>query len=172
MAGMAKLYEREIDAPLLDAYWLALRDWTLEEFESAAGHLMRESKFMPRPAEFTALRKAARMTAGEAWALVLNYVRHGYVRWQGGGVTQMGAVTKPESEIIDRAVNAIGGYEAVAMSETDKTHFLERRFCEHYESIQDAEDIRECLPQLTGPSTLAISGPRAARDLLPKPQKQ
>ena len=68
MTGMAKVYERELDALLLDAYWVALRDWSLEDFERAAGELMRTNEFMPRPAAFNALRKAAtKLLASEAW---------------------------------------------------------------------------------------------------------
>lgn len=74
MTGMGELYQRELSGPLLDAYWLALRDWPLAEFEAAAAHLMATATFMPRPAEFNALRKAGRQTAGEAWLAVLENV--------------------------------------------------------------------------------------------------
>lgn len=148
MNGMAKLYERELDRAVLDAYWLALGDWTLEAFEAAAAQLMRTSKFMPRPADFHELRKAGRLTAGEAWARVLEYVRKDYCHWQGGGVSKLGSVPEPDGVLIDRAVKAIGGYQAIAMSQTDQTHFLEKRFCDHYHSIQDATEIREAVPQL------------------------
>ena len=67
LAGMAKLYERELDGPLLDAYWLALGDWSLGDFEQASRRLMATSRFMPRPADYHELRKqAGAMTAGEA----------------------------------------------------------------------------------------------------------
>jgi hypothetical protein len=161
MNGMAKLYERELDKAVLDAYWLALGDWTLEAFEAAAAQLMRTSKFMPRPADFHELRKAGRLTAGEAWARVLEYVRKAYSRWDGGGISKFGNTPEPDSVLIDRAVKAIGGYEAIAMSRTDQTPFLEKRFCEHYESIQDATEIREAVPQIAFDERPKIaSGPR------------
>jgi hypothetical protein len=161
MNGMAKLYERELDAAVLDAYWLALRDWELADFEAAAGQLMRSSKFMPRPAEFHELRKAGRPTAGEAWIRVLEYVRKGYARWEGGGISKFGNAPQPDDALIDRAVQAIGGYDAIAMSSTDKTPFLEKRFCEHYDSMQDADEIREAVPQIArGEDRSRLSGPR------------
>ena len=52
-------------------------------------------------------------------------------------------------EITDRAVAALGGYVAIAMCDEDKLHYLERRFQEIYEGMQDAGDIRAALPNLT-----------------------
>lgn len=161
MTGMAELYQRELSPVLLDAYWISLRDWPLEAFEAAAGQLMKTAEFMPRPADFTALRKAGRATAGEAWAKVLEFARKGYIRWDGGGrPTRDNSVESPDEQLIDRAVRAIGGYEAIAMSPTDKTHFLEKRFCEHYSDIQDAEEIREAVPQIAFDEPARITGPR------------
>jgi hypothetical protein len=166
MTGMAKVYEREIDGALLDAYWLALRDWSLADFEAAAAHLMRTSKFMPRPADFHELREAGRPTAAEAWLKAVE---------ASAGAISCGRVMTVRTcgdPLIDRAVRAIGGYGAIAMCDEDKLHFLERRFAEHYESIQDAEEVRAALPQLTGSdavshsSTFRVTGPRSAKDIL------
>ena len=159
MNGMAKVYEREIDAAVLDAYWLALGRWSLEEFESAAAQLLRTSKFMPRPADFHELARAGRPTAGEAWAHVLQLARH-------GGMPVFGQESPPSlSPLARRALDAIGGLNAVAMSDVDKTPFLERRFCEHYESISDAEEVREALPELTS-TRRSIGGPLGMPELL------
>jgi hypothetical protein len=168
MNGMAKLYERELDGPVLDAYWLALRNWELADFEAGAAHLMRTSTFMPRPADFETLRKAGRPTAGEAWASVLASVRAGYSRWTGGGVSRDPSFTPPDNVLIDRAVQAIGGYDAIGMSNRDQTPFLERRFCEHYDAIRDAEEVRQEVPAIAAQGSRSLEGPRPARDLLPR----
>ena len=126
----------ELDGPVLDVYWIALSDWTLAEFEQACGHLMKTAKFMPRPAEFTELRKAARLSAGEAWALVLEAVR--------------GYAELPADPAVQAAVRALGGVKAIGMLDSDQMPFVERRFAEHYESISDREEVREALPALTG----------------------
>src|SRR5262249_5981687 len=39
-------------------YWLAMQDWSIEDFERAAIHLLREETFMPGPNKFHKLRKA------------------------------------------------------------------------------------------------------------------
>lgn len=143
MAGMAKVYEREIDGPLLDAYWLALRDWSLADFEAAAGHLMATSEFMPRPAAFSALRKAARPSPVEAWDLArrsLQWTVNGYVEAPG------------IDPLVAKALRSIGGANALAMCDEDKLHFLERRFVQVYESLQDSNDTRQALPQIAGPA--------------------
>jgi hypothetical protein len=131
MFGMGKLYERELDQVVLDTYWLALRDWSLEEFEACAVQLMRSARFMPRPADFNDLRKAALPTKGEAWARVLQHCKSGYR--DGKGLT-------PE---IDRAVHALGGYRYLAMAPIDQLQWHEKRFAEHYEDMAEAEEKRD-----------------------------
>lgn len=156
LAGMSKLYERELDAPLLDAYWLALRDWPLAEFEQAAGHLMRSARFMPRPADFTDLRKAARMTSSEAFAVAL---QHGRGAWRAG----------PAVPEVERAVQGIGGWLLIAHATTDNLRFLERRFADAYAELEGRDEIRDALPQIAGPASTwrgRVTGPTKVADLL------
>lgn len=133
MHGMAKVYERELDELLLDAYWLCLRDWSYDEFALAAAHQMLTSKFMPRPADFNDLRKAAQPTAGEAWLNVIAHCRGGYRN--GGGV----------SPDIDRIVAMLGGYRTLAMMPTDELHWQEKRFTQHFEELADVTTARQAL---------------------------
>lgn len=139
LAGMAKLYERELDGPLLDAYWLALGDWSLDDFEQASRRLMATSRFMPRPADYQELRKhAGGMTAGEAWEFALEWVRSGHHR--GHGKAPAG---------IDRAVRAIGGWRLLGHTPEDELRHLERRFAQHFAEIAEAVEVREQLQQLS-----------------------
>lgn len=151
IVGMGRMYGQELDKLVLDAYWLALGDWELADFEAAARHLMQTSKFMPRPADFRDLQKAGRPTAGEAWATVLEYARAG---------VDPCAVLEPAAI---GALRAIGGIRAVMMSE--KTHFLEKRFAEHFEAKQDADDVREAVPQIAGPDR-RLEGPQPIGSML------
>jgi hypothetical protein len=166
--GFAELKGKTLSAAAIELYWHAMQHWSLEDFKSAAVQLLRTSEFMPTPKSFEDLRKAGRPTAGEAWARVLEYARKGWSVWDGSHATVSGALPAPDDDLIDRTVRAIGGYEAIALSSVDATHFLERRFCEHYESIQDAQEIREALPQLTAPAPgKRLQGPASIQDLLP-----
>lgn len=163
--GFAELKGKQLSAPALELFWHSMQSWEIEDFRQAANQLIRTCDFMPTPKDFEALRKAGRPTAGEAWAEVLNYVRTRYspnfpARLNGSS----GLLSDP---LVDRAVNAIGGYRALANSDTDATQFLERRFVEHFESIQDSEDIRQAVPEIaysSGPRRL--SGPASAADVL------
>ncbi len=150
LTGMAKLYERQIDTALLEAYWLGLRDWTLADFEQAAGHLMATSEFMPRPAAFNALRKAAKPAVAEAWQMARNsiqYTPHGYIE-------------KPGIDpLISAALRVIGGANALAMCPADKITFLEKRFSEAYANLDATTVTREALPSVAKPQ---ISDEQAA----------
>lgn len=136
----------------LDLYWSAMSAWTIEDFTAAANQLARTHEFFPNPYHFEQLRKAGRMTAGEAWAKVLEYARHGgFSVWDSGPPSEDDPSARPADPRIDAAVRAIGGYSAIAMSKTDQTPFLERRFAEHYDSISEVEDVRVAVPCLAGP---------------------
>lgn len=141
MAGMGRVFGADVDGVILDAYWLALRDWDLAAFEAAAAHLMATSEFMPRPAAFSALRKAGEETPGEAWARALAYVRGGY-----RGATPGGRV--------DRVVRAMGGYSVIG-GDIAGTPFREKRFVQLWNEIGGAEEVRQALP-----SVARLSGPQ------------
>lgn len=139
----------------LSLYWSAMSGWSIEDFTAAANELARTQEFFPNPYHFEQLRKAGRKTSGEAWAEVLAYARGGgYRQWECGMPTLNTNYPRIEDQLILAAVRAIGGFQAVAQSKIDSTHFLERRFAEHYENISDAEAVREAVPQLAGPSRL------------------
>lgn len=158
VVGFAELKGKQLSAPALELYWRSLQHWSLKDFRAAAEQLLRTSEFMPLPKDFEDLRKAGRLTAGEAWAEVLAHVRAG--AYGGRGIVI--------SELVDRCVAAIGGYNAIGMSETDKTHFLEKRFNEAFEHLQDAEDTREAIPGIaySGSSIRRLKGPESAGSLL------
>ena len=149
--GFAELKGKQLSAPALELYWRALKHWPLEAFQAAAAELLRTSEFMPTPKQFEDLRKAGRMTAGEAFAAAREVAKH----------SRPHTASTSGDPRIDAAAAACGGYFAMGMAETEKIGFLERRFCEHFESISDAEDTREAVPQLAGPSrTRTLGGPR------------
>lgn len=162
VVGFAELKGKQLSAPALELYWRSLQHWPLEDFRAAAEQLLRTCEFMPLPKDFEDLRKAGRPTVGEAWTSVLAWVRSGNYR---GLPCLNGDDRMPPDALAARAVRAIGGYEAIAMSPTDKTQFLERRFAEHYEAMQDADEVREELPQIAYGGTPRISGPRHIGDL-------
>lgn len=141
----------KITPEALEVYWLAMRDWPLKDFREAAAHLARSVEFMPNPFHFDQLRKAGKLTTGEAFAKARAAMRAAMP----GELPSLSC----GDPAIDSAIRACGGYEAFAMVETDKIGFFERRFAEHYEAVSDSTAVREALPfveqqKLTGPRKL------------------
>jgi hypothetical protein len=154
--GFAELKGKSLSAAAVDLYWNAMvrKNWTLAEFCAAAEHLVAATRFMPEPYDFEQLRKAKLPTAGEAWVRAREAING---KWH--SELQSSAMTCGDP-FIDRVVRMIGGYGALAMCNTDKLGFLERRFAEHFETLQDAGEVREALPQLEGhPPRHRLNGP-------------
>lgn len=142
VVGFAALKGRSLPPEAIELYWHTMQDWGIEDFKHAAEQLLRTCQWMPTPKEFEDLRKAARPVAAEAWITA---------RKNAGTAIICGQVTSGKScgeELIDRAVAAIGGYGAIAMCETSKLGFLERRFTEHYGELQDVHETRQAVPQI------------------------
>jgi hypothetical protein len=164
MVAMARLFGSEIDGALLDLYWLCLRDWSREEFDAAVKHLMGNCRFMPRPADFADLRNAVnRVTAGEAFDLARQALRD--------SMPSEWASLRSGNYLVDRAISGCGGYQALAMVETDKIGFFERRFAEHYESMQESDAARRDVPLLSGAckaiaSHAKVAGPQSMSAML------
>lgn len=154
ITGFAELKGKQLSKPALTLFWNSMQAWGIDEFREASNQLIRTCDFMPTPKDFEDLRKAGRPTAGEVWAQIRQLARSSYT-------------AQPEDPVAARALQALGGLRAVAMCDSDKVHFLEKRFAEHFEDLQDAEDIRVAVPQIAysgGQKTL--SGPRRAGLLL------
>lgn len=128
-------------------FWSAMQDWSIEEFRAAANHLAKSVEFMPNPYHFEQLRKASEPTPGEAWAQVRGKLKH------------IGPHDRVSiSPRIDRVVAAMGGYHALAMSNSDAMPFREKRFAELWEEMGEADEIRAALPsvaRITGPASIS-----------------
>lgn len=72
LAKLAHVYGREVDAPLLDAYWRALQDLTPEQLVTAADRALRESVGFPSPA---VIRRLAGVDAASRLALLRQLMR-------------------------------------------------------------------------------------------------
>lgn len=140
MNGLASVFGSTLTPEALDLWWATFADWTVQEFRAAASAVVKRTAFMPRPADFMAIRRATLPTKGEAWAAVLRHLKGGY---RTGGLS-------PE---VDRAVAALGGYRTLAMLPTDQLPWQEKRFAEHYGEAREADETR---PALTGPDWLQL----------------
>jgi hypothetical protein len=151
MAAMARLFNADLDAALLDLYWLALRDWSLADFEGAVAHLLVTSKFMPKPADFSELRKQAGISAAEACAEVFRLVQWGYAQER---------ERLPAKAL--HVVALMGGWNALEMAESSTRHFREKKFCDLWDEVGEIDSARHALPS----AAPRISSPRSVWALL------
>jgi hypothetical protein len=134
--GLGALKKIDLNPAAIDLWWGAFADWSIEDFDAAAKRLILEKQWIG-PNDFQDLRKAGRPTPGEAWEKAVAWAASG--QWRGG---PMG------DDLVDRCVRIIGGYQAIAMCDTDRLHFIERRFCGHFGDIEDRQEIREAVPAI------------------------
>lgn len=120
----------------LELWYSAMSAWAIEEFRAAAQYLMLHEEYFPNPWHFQQLRKAQRMTPGEAWVIALQHVKSG--AYHAG----------PAIPEVERAVQALGGWKIIAWSTIDALPFTEKRFALHYEQLADVAETRQELPAL------------------------
>jgi hypothetical protein len=146
--GLAVIKGKELTSEALDLWWKSMSAWTIEDFKSAASHLVGACQFMPTPYDFVQLRKAGDLTAGEAWQKVLS-----------------GAQIEPDSRMA-RAAKICGGQQAIRHANVERElPFIQRRFMEVYSELSEVDTVRDALPNLTDPSR-GLEGPKELRALL------
>ena len=136
--GMAAMKRIDLTEEAYKMWWLAMKAWSIDNFREAAGYLLTKCQFMPTAYDFDQLREALQPSACEAWTNVITHA--GIGDWKKGPTGDRRT---------DTAVTAIGGYVAVAMCNTDKLGFLERRFMDAYNDLSYSDSVRKTLPDLT-----------------------
>lgn len=135
--GLAAIKSKDITPEALSLWWSAMSRWSIEEFKSAASHLVGACQFMPTPYDFEQLRKAGQPTAGEAWQRVLG-----------------GSELDPGSRE-ERAARIVGGQYHIRHANIEKDlPFIARRFREVYEELTEADGVREALPEIVNHGAL------------------
>ena len=135
MNMMALFYNVELTKEHLRAWFLQMQDWDIDEFDAAARHLTNECEYFPRPKHFADLRRSQQQTPDEAWLVALKHTESGQWRYGGSGDAR-----------VDQAVQLLGGYNVIAMTDTSKLNWTEKRFREVYEDSRDTNEAREALP--------------------------
>jgi hypothetical protein len=154
LLGLAAIMPNaKVTPEALEVWFGAMRDWDIADFRAAASHLAKTCRFMPTPYDFEQVRKAGTTTSAEAFAQALAHCASG--QWR--------QVPHPD-RAIELAVQGLGGWRAMAFCEEDKTHFLEKRFAEHYAELTDKRDTIAALPGIVNAPKLA--GPAPADRLL------
>lgn len=137
LAGLAAIKRVDLTKEVIEIFWRTMKDWSIDDFKDAAGYLLKNCQFMPTPYDFEQLRKAGERSAHEAWSLALSHAERAW-RYSVLGDAR-----------IDRVVAMLGGYRVIALTNTDKLGFLERRFMDAYNDLLHTNCVREALPELT-----------------------
>lgn len=77
LTGLAMALDREIETPMLLAYWSAIKHLSLDEFESTCVRCLQRMRFFPKPVEFLEMAggKTPDGQAMDAWPAVLAALR-------------------------------------------------------------------------------------------------
>jgi len=142
LAGIAEIKSKEMTTEAFEIWWNLMQGWEISDFKKAAGYLLKNCQFMPQPFDFEQLRKKGAKSAREAWGLAL---AHAEGPWRQGVLGDT---------LIDQVVAILGGYRMIALTNSDRLGFLERRFIDAYGDFQDSDDVREALPNLSERSRL------------------
>lgn len=148
--GMATMKRSPLTPEAIDLWWECMRGWTLGDFKLVAAELLASNKWMPEVYDFNEFKRKGDMTAGEAFTLVLEHVRTSrYEKHPSIGDSR-----------IDNVVRMMGGWKAIAFSNPEHVHFLEKRFAEHFASQRDVSAARVALCNLTdAPALSALRSP-------------
>ncbi len=134
--GLAAIKSRELTKEAYELWWQSMKDWPIDDFKDAAGYLLKSCQFMPAPYDFEQLRKKSEPSAHEAWAKAL---QHAEGAWRQGVLGDT---------MTDQVVAMLGGYRLLALTNSDKLGFVERRFLDAYNDLLDTGGVREALPNL------------------------
>ncbi len=145
--GLATTNRVDLTKEAYELLWQTMKDWPIGDFKEAAGYLLKNCQFMPKPYDFEQLRKKGELSASEAWAKAM---QHAEGAWRQGVLGDA---------LTDRVIAMLGGYSVVALTNTDKLGFLERRFKDAYADIKDTDGVREALPDLTERPRIQNSSP-------------
>lgn len=153
LALISTAFDRKISEPLIEGYWIALRDLTDEELAVATKRALSECTFMPVPAELLGLAGRARSLdadAAQAWQAVRSAIdKHDYL-----------VATIDFGQLVNAVIRNLGGWDTLcraSLSELDNPGWLRKRFDELYRTLAPTnhaalagEPLRGALPERFG----------------------
>lgn len=160
LTGLADVKRVNLTAEAFEIWWLAMQDWSIDDFRQAAGYVAKHAPWLD-PHEFEKVRKRAAPSEHEAWIVAVEHASGAWRHSSTCGDLQ-----------IDAVVQSIGGYHTLAMCDGDKLGFLERRFLETYRDFADGQAVRQALPNLSETPVARIGGTAHVGKLLEHVSRQ
>ena len=146
LTGLADVKRIDLTAETFEIWWLAMQDWSIDDFRQVAGHVVKVSPWLD-PHEFEKVRKLSQPSEYEAWKKAIGFAA--------GGWRHSSTCGDP---LIDSVVECIGGYQTLALTDCDKLGFYERRFLEAYRDFSDSHAARQALPNLRPAARIGQAG--------------
>lgn len=141
LAALGVAFGREVDEPLLRAYWLALADLGAEAMLRACHQALRSCDRFPVPSELRRLAAGGPGGAAAAWALVVKAIRaHGAYE-----------SVRFEDPAITAAIRQLGGWVRLCCLESHELHaFVAKDFARTYEALATVPLTDELTAPLRG----------------------
>ncbi len=130
---LSATFRQELDKPSLDGYWLALEDLTEDELKAVCKRALRESKFMPSPAELLAFAgksgaKVMESRIAEAWDAVRGAMdKHDYTTSVDFG------------PLVNAAVRSCGGWVDLCGKSIPDLVWVRKEFAKLYEAFAEKD---------------------------------
>jgi hypothetical protein len=131
MNKLGVIYNREITKSLLVAYEEFLSELNDTEFTEAVSKWILSGKWFPKPSEILDMIQSQPEAASEAWSEVMKQLRD-----------SQNAVLTPAQE---RAVNLIGGIDALSRSSYRELEFKKKDFVANFTPEDRIKSIKERL---------------------------
>ena len=136
MSALSILYDKEIPDMLSKMYWEVLVNYSDDEVKFMFNQAIANCKFFPKPSELIQFVKTQKqeqkqlekINSLEAWGMVMSGLEYGRI---------------PSDDKIQEVIHRLGGWDYLKGKTYDDLHWLEKRFIEHYEQIEESEKYRE-----------------------------
>lgn len=130
---LSSTFRQQLDQPAIDGYWLSLEDLTEDEFKDVCKRALRESKFMPSPAELLAFAgkagaKAMEARIAQAWDAVRGAMdKHDYTTSVDFG------------PLVNAVVRSCGGWVELCAKSIPDLVWTRKEFARLYEAFAEKD---------------------------------
>ena len=135
MAALCAAFNKELDEPTLQAYWMACEDMPLSDFRLGATRCMREMEYLPKPGHIR--RSGGALTPESRCVLAFEVMSR--------AVSEQGAYASVcfDDPLINATIRNMGGWLEICNSPADKFNGLLRKDFERIYRALLESGIRE-----------------------------
>lgn len=159
MALMGELFDKKISPLLAETYWKILENFNDNECEAAFKHVIKTSKFFPKPVDFLEYLHGDGDNATEAWAMVDQAMR---------GIGPYESIDFGDRKI-HACIEILGGWDYLGTLTEDEWKWKRKEFESLYRGISATDGPDHVLGLAEKQNARLCEG--ELRGYLPLPQK-